>query len=269
MRTASGNVSLYRYFLPLLRLLIFAMAPVVVCAAPQSTMPDDAAWAAVLDLGWDNGFDSRVAVQANPGAVEIVSDPADASRKVLRAKIERGVDYAHVANGTPRAEVLIRKPATFSQNSDYLVRWSTYLPRNFEFDSKQLVIISQIHQSSTAGGPTVALTLLGANYYISTRGGAQVQKTTAGARLCCAEDDRGKWVHWALRYFPDETGKQSLTELWKDGQSVFRSEHVANAYIGDESAYLKIGLYKSAWEKEPSDVEAVTILYGPISIRKR
>lgn len=242
------------------------MVPPLVNAEPPK---DDTAPTRTAHVDWLDGLSDAVSLQANPGDIEIVSDPEDASRKVLRATIARRESYMHVANGTPRAEVLFREPATFAQGSDYLVRWSTYIPRNFEFDDKQMVIISQIHQSAREGGPTVALTLLGTSYYISTRGGMQVQKTTAGVDLCCADSDKGKWVHWTLRYIPDDSGKRSLTQLWKNGQSVFRSEHVANAYPGDQHAYLKIGLYKAGWRKEPSDAEVQILFYGPVSIFKR
>ncbi|MCX5544998.1 heparin lyase I family protein [Paraburkholderia sp. CNPSo 3076] len=231
--------------------------------------PVDPAGTRMIHVDWDAGFGSVVSLQANPGGIEIVSDPENAARKVLRSTIARRESYTHVANGTPRAELLFREPATFAQGSDYLVRWSTYIPRDFEFDGKQMVIISQIHQSAREGGPTLALTLLATNYYISTRGGTQVEKTTAGAKLCCADGDKGKWVYWMLRYIPDDSGQQSLTQLWKNGESVFRSEHVANAYPDDQHAYMKVGLYKAGWEKEPSDAEVQTLFYGPVSIFKR
>jgi hypothetical protein len=245
------------------------MVPALGNAEPRTAPADETAWTLVARVDWLDGLSSAVSPQANPGDIEIVPDPADASRKVLRATIARRESFTHVANGSPRAEVLLREPATFAQGFDYLVRWSTYIPRNFEFDNKQLVIISQIHQSAKEGGPTIALTLLGTNYYISTRGGMQSQKTTAGATLCCADSDKGKWVHWTLRYIPDDSGHRSLTQLWKDGESVFHSEHVANAYPGDQHAYWKVGLYKAGWEKEPSDAQVQTLFYGSISIRMR
>lgn len=245
------------------------MAPALTNAEPVPS--DGISWTRMASVNWRDGLSSTVSPQANPGGIEIVPDPDDTSRKVLRATIARSESFAHVANGSPRAEVLFHEPATFAQGSDYLVQWSTYIPRGFEFDGKQMVIISQILPSSKKArhGPTLALTLLGTNYYISTRGGMRVQKTTAGAKLCCADGDEGRWVHWTLRYIPDDSGQQSLTQLWKNGETVFRSEHVANAYLGDQRAYLKIGLYKAGWEKEPSDAEVQTLFYGPVSILKR
>lgn len=254
-------------------LLLALIVPVLADGAPRGGLPAgpaaDASWISMADANWNNGFGDAVTVQANPGDVAIVPDPDDASRKVLKVRIERSENFANVVNGSPRAELLFHKPATFAQGSDYLVSWSTYIPRDFAFDSKQLVIISQIHQSRMAGGPTLALTLLGKNYFISTRGGMQVQKTTAGAKMCCADSDKGKWVRWVLRYVPDDSGKHSLTQLWKNGAPVFLSTHVANAYPDDQEAYLKMGLYKSGWEKAPSDATSITLFYGPVSVRKR
>lgn len=249
--------------------MLLACTLMVPALANADLLPVGYEWTRMVHVDWRAGLGGAVSLQANAGDIVIVADPEDTSRKVLRATIARLESYTHVANGTPRAELLFREPATFAQRSDYLVRWSTYIPHDFEFDDKQMLIISQIHQSAREGGPTVALTLLGTSYYISTRGGIRVEKTTAGAKLCCADGDKGKWVHWTLSYIPDDSGQHSLTELWKNGKSVFRSEHVANAYFDDQHAYFKIGLYKAGWEKEPSDAEMQTLFYGPVSIFKR
>ncbi|WP_322054782.1 heparin lyase I family protein [Paraburkholderia bannensis] len=238
-------------------------------SAEEHLPPGGQAWESVARVDWHDGLSGAVSAQANPGDIEVVPDPEDMARKVLRATITRSENFTHVANGTPRAELLFREPVSFAQGSDYLLQWSTYIPRDFEFDGKQMIIVTQIHQSEKSGGPTLALTLLGNNYYISTRGGMQTQRTTAGAKLCCADNDRGRWVNWTLRYIPDDSGQQSLTQLWKNGKSVFYSEHVANAYLGDQQSYLKVGLYKSGWLIEPSDVEVQTIFYGPVSILRR
>jgi hypothetical protein len=270
MKSVSSRLSFSRVRSVIL-LACALIVPALSNAEPHATPPDEAVWNRVTRADWGDGLSSVVSVQANPGDIEIVPDPDNSSRKVLRATIARRESYTQVANGKPRAEVLVREPATFAQGSDYLVRWSTYIPRDFQFDGKQMVIVSQILPSSekAAHGPTVALTLLGTNYNISTRGGFHVQNTTAGATLCCADDDKGKWVNWTLRYIPDDSGQRALTQLWKNDELVFRSEHVPNAYLGDQHAYLKIGLYKAGWEKEPSDSEVQTVLYGPVSIFKR
>lgn len=270
MKSVSSKRSLCRMRSVMMLTCVLAMSNLS-NAEPQMVLPDDSAWTRMIHVDWHDGLSSVVSLQANPGDIEIVSDPGGSSRKVLRATIARRESYVNVANGVPRAELLFREPGTFEQNSDYLVKWSTYIPHDFEFDGKQLVIISQVLPSANHGahGPTVALTLLGTRYYISTRGGISAQKTTAGAILCCADSDKEKWVNWTLRYIPDDSGQRSLTELWKNGVSVFRSERVPNAYLGDQHAYLKIGLYKAGWEKQPSDAEIQTLFYGPVSILKR
>lgn len=273
-RTAKTEVKLMNFPAPRLAvhlhlMVLFTALPLYRMAGGETRegLPDHTAWSITASVDWRDGFTDAVTVQANPNGIVIVPDPDAISGRVIRAKIERDERFTSIVNGTPRAEVLIREPATFIQGKEYLVRWSTFIPKEFEFDYKQLVIISQIHQGTLAGGPTVALTVLGESYFISTRGGAQLKSTTAGAKICCAETDKGKWVQWTLRYIPDDSGRYSLTQLWKGDDSVFRSEHVANAYPGDNSAYMKVGLYKAGWKREPSDVKTVTMLFGPISIR--
>lgn len=226
----------------------------------------------LYEIDWQRGLDPRAGVQANPGGIELVSDPADAARsanaarKVLRAHIDRGERYAGIANGVPRAELLFPAPVRFQQNRDYLIRWSTWLPADFAFDSRQLMIIAQVNQGKWTGAPTLALALLGERYALSVHGGAKHDTVSAGKWLCCANADRGRWVHWAIHYVPDETGQHALTELYKDGVQVFAAHGAPNAYPGVNDAYLKLGLYKRKWDMAPSDVDTSTVLYGPLSV---
>jgi Polysaccharide lyase len=224
---------------------------------------------AVYDAQWQSTMDPRIVVQANPGDVAGVADPANSASRVLRASISRNEDFSAVANGAPRAEIMFPTPVRFAQGEDYLIRWSTYLPPSFGFDSKQLMIITQIHQTSETGSPTIALTLLGTQYFFSERGGSNPTQVSGSMSLCCADADRGRWVHWTLRYIPDDSGQHALTDLYKDGTSVFAAQGVANAYLGDQAAYLKIGLYKPNWISQPSDVDQSTVFYGPVYVAQR
>jgi hypothetical protein len=223
----------------------------------------------LYDVDWKSGFGAGTGVQANPGDLIVVDDPAVAGRKAVQASIRLSEDFSKVANGAPRAELLLPEPVRFAQGHDYLIRWSTYLPSDFAFDSKQLLIITQIHQDLVSGSPTIALTLLGTQYAISERGGVNTKQVSGGEWLCCADVDRGKWIYWTLRYIPDETGQHALTELYKNGISVFATTGAANAYPNVQNAYLKIGLYKPGWKSQPSDVTQSTVLYGPVNISQR
>ncbi len=62
---------------------------------------------------------------------------------------------------------------TFEAGREYLVRWSTCLPPDFGFDSRQPEGIGQIHEG--------------------------------------APQDRGRWVQWTLRCRPDSSGARVLS----------------------------------------------------------
>jgi hypothetical protein len=235
--------------------------------------PDTQTLASTYDslyaVDWQDGLNAQIGVQAMPSALTVVADPIVLGRNALRASMSRGQDFSGVANGTPRAELLFPAPVAFEQGKDYLIRWSTFLPSDFIFDSQQLLIITQIHQSLTVGSPTIALGLLGTQYGISQRGGSNPTVSSGGKWLCCADADRGKWVHWTLRYVPDDTGSHSSLELYKNGTSVYAAQGAPNAYLQDQSSYLKIGLYKAAWKTQPSDVSQITMFFGPVSVSQR
>jgi len=235
--------------------------------------PTTQAWAdtyqSLYVADWQDGINAEIAVQANPGDIAVVADPVVAGRKSLRVSMSRNESFTNVANGSPRAELLLPAPVSFAQGKDYLIRWSTFLPVGFAFDPEQLVIITQIHQSLAVGSPTIALTLLGTQYAISERGGQNPTNVSGGKSFCCADADTGKWVNWALRYIPDDTGAHSSVELYKNGQSVYAVEGVPNAYLNDQSSYLKIGLYKPNWVTQPSDVSQITMFFGPVYVSQR
>ncbi|AQV98709.1 hypothetical protein BJN34_33055 [Cupriavidus necator] len=159
----------------------------------------------VYAADWLHGLAPDIGVQGSPGDLAVVDDPAVPGRKAVLAAIRRSADFSHVANGTPRAELLLPAPVKFLAGHDYLIRWSTYLAP----------------------------------------------------------------VHWALRYVPDASGAQAVTELYKDGANVFRALGVPNAYAADAGGYLKLGLYKAGWQKESSDVAAIRIYFGPVSVAQR
>jgi hypothetical protein len=208
-------------------------------------------------------------VQANPGDITFVPDPATGAPSVMQAHIDLAENYSKLVNGAPRAEVLLPESVKFMQGGDYRVHWRTWLPADFKFDARQLTMIMQVHQSQASGSPTLALTLLGEKYAFSQRGGVNSTAISAATWICCANSDRGRWVDWTLRYVPDESGARAYTELYKDGRSVFRAQHLPNAYEHDQLAYPKFGLYKPHWARDLSDVESQTVLYGPISVERR
>jgi hypothetical protein len=252
--------------------LTTAGAATAVDAPPHA---DSTAYVTLYETDWQQGLDPRTGVQANPGGISLVDDPADsagpagaahAARKVLRAHIDRSERYVGIANGVPRAELLFPAPVRFEQKRDYLIRWSTWLPGDFAFDSRQLMIIAQVNQGKWTGAPTLALALLGNRYAISVHGGERHDKVSAGKWLCCANGDGERWVHWVIHYVPDETGRRAVTELYKDGARVFAARGAPNAYPAVNDAYLKLGLYKPKWNMTSSDVATSTVLYGPLSV---
>ncbi|MDE1179735.1 heparin lyase I family protein [Paraburkholderia sp.] len=228
-----------------------------------------ATYQSLYESDWTAGIDQRIGVQSNGAGIAIVDDPLNPQRKVIRATIDRSQDYSGVANGVPRAELLFPAPVRFAQQHDYLIRWSTFLPADFEFDNQQLTIMTQVHQGEWVGGPTIALAIQGSRYAISMHGGENHTDVSAGKWLCCADADRGHWVNWSLHYVPDDSAQHALTELYKDGVSIFANRDAANAYPDVQNAYLKIGLYKPDWMSKASDVSRSTVLFGPVRVSVR
>ncbi|MDR5839651.1 heparin lyase I family protein [Caballeronia sp. LZ031] len=239
-------------------LVVFSVAGCAAIVSPS--------YRTVYSTDWSGGIDSRIGIQsATPGAIEVVVDPKRPARRAVRTSIAIDDDFSHVANGSPRAELVFSRVASIAGGRDYLIRWSTYLPETLVFDARQAQIITQIHQGAASGPPPIMLTLDNATYTFSERGGQHTEHGR-GPRLCCAAEDRGKWVEWTLRYVPDATGARAVTQLWKDGRIVYDSKGAPNAYPDDRQAYFKLGLYKPGWHREMSKIDRMTVYYGPMSI---
>jgi hypothetical protein len=236
---------------------------VVSGAAAQETSAD------LFSSDWHNGIDTRLELQrASPGAIRVVGLDRPDMRLALEFTIERDTDYRGVANGTPRAEVSFNRFLHFMRGRAYTIRWQTLIPEDYRFDAQQPEVIAQIHQGPAAGYPPFALFIAGnGQYEVHNRTNDRRDDVTRlfGAPL----DDRGHVVDWLLRYIPDDAGQHALTELSENGRVVFRLTGVPNAYRNDDGAYLKLGLYKAAWQHAPSDVDRRSLYYGRVSVREQ
>ncbi|ACD18432.1 polysaccharide lyase [Paraburkholderia phytofirmans] len=219
---------------------------------------------------WTHGFDPTVDIQSpDTRDLMVVKDPLSPDRHAVKVNIRRSEDFSHVANGTPRGELVFARAAKIASGHEYRIEWSTLLPADFVFDDEQMQIIMQVHQTDTwVGSPPLMLQLQGGDYLFSERGGTDT-KHGHDILLPDASADRGKWVHWILRYQPDATGKRAVTDLWKNGVPVFASRGFPNAYPHERHAYLKLGVYKPSWQNFQSRTSETGLFYGPVSISER
>ncbi|SDR63070.1 heparin lyase I family protein [Paraburkholderia tuberum] len=182
----------------------------------------------------------------------------------LRMKIDRNENFSTLANGKPRAEIVLPANATFRLREEYLARWFTYIPADYSFISSE--IITQIHQGPASGSPPIMLALTRSGYVFRQQGAEQSSKREKD--ICCAATDKAIWVRWTLRYRPDDTGNLAITQLWKDEALVYDSRGQPNAYPKDNAAYLKLGLYiPGGWRQAKFD--PVVIFYGPVWMWQR
>ncbi|WP_133645653.1 heparin lyase I family protein [Paraburkholderia flava] len=250
---------------------LFAVLLCTTVHAEQASMAGDIdMFHKVYETAWKDGLGSDAGIQSSRQSnIALVDDPLTHDRKVVRVHIERSENFSKIINGLPRAEFSLPPDVRLKSGHHYLIRWSTLLPSGFSFDGQQMAIITQIHQSASSGGsPPFMLTLMGSDYTVSERGGTNTVHGR-GARICCASGDVGRWIHWTLLYTPDAEGSQAVTQLLKDGVKVFDSHGMPNAYPDDQRAYLKFGVYKPGWQQSASDVDQITLFYGPISVLER
>jgi Polysaccharide lyase len=244
------------------------MAMIGTVSAQPAAFPQGDGWHNLFDSDWHFGIDSAVLVQrVAPEDLLSVPDPVKPTGKALQAAVETDEDFSGVANGSPRSELVFPRTINFEVGSEYVVRWSTLIPRNVQINAKYPAVIAQVHQGSLFGSPPIALMVSGTHYQLLERDGSGT--TVRGPLVCCSDTDRGVWVHWLLDYAPDSSGRQSRTRLWKDGVLVHASQNVPNAYPHDSAAYLKMGIYGPGWKSTMSGPLRMRLLIGPVSIFKR
>ncbi|WP_321947268.1 heparin lyase I family protein [Paraburkholderia sp. J10-1] len=216
---------------------------------------------------WAQGIDPRLVIQAPRDAISTVESPVFHER-VMRVTIHRSDDFHSVANGTPRGELAFNRIFHFEPDQLYQITWSTALPQNYQFDSQQPELFTQILQGPEGGigPPPFSIRFVNGRYQVEIRNAAK-----AAPRIFVfgnPSTDRGKAIHWVLNYRPDHAGKNALTDLSMNGVSVVHCEGCGNAYANDQAAYLKMGVYKWWWQSRPSDVSERTIFFGNVEVKR-
>ncbi|MBN3794330.1 MULTISPECIES: heparin lyase I family protein [Burkholderia] len=229
-------------------------------AGAESDAPDETH---IYRSDWANGIDPRLRLQ-EPTPQNIATSGIHGA--LLKVTMHRSQDFRGVASGMPRSEVSFSPVFRFIDGHDYEVRWSTVIPADYRFDSRQPELIAQLHQGGNDGSPPFALLLNDGKYEVDVRGapGTPSQSFAFGDPAA----DRGQPVWWVLRYRPDGRGVGALTDVYRNGERVVHVAGVPNAYPDDRNAYFKLGLYKWWWKTRPSDVTERTMYYGDIEMKK-
>jgi hypothetical protein len=234
-------------------------------AQSACVVPKLAEYEPIMSVDWSNLPHPLRMQAANEQSITI--GPAGPNGEtMLNVGISRTDDFSAVANGTPRAEVVL-DGAAFVNDDDYILQWSTWLPQDFEVDSTVPEVITQILQHRPVGSPAISLLLKGNHYSLEVRSTAhQVARDVSFGNPYV---DRGRTVCWRLHYVPDPEGGHAITELFKDDFLVFSEHGLPNMYAGNADPYLKMGIYKWAWMTQPDRITHRSISFGPVTLLRR
>ncbi|RQT41251.1 heparin lyase I family protein [Burkholderia cepacia] len=245
----------------LLSLLSYACVAQAAIGCPVDPPPG---YTPVMMFDWRNGVPPRSVQAPEPRSITVAAVERGGP-PMLNVRIDRNDDFAHVANGTPRAEIVLNR-VTFVNGDDYVLQWSTRLPDDFEVDDAHPEVITQILQLRPPGSPPFSLLLQGNRYGVEVR--SYAKQVPRGVTFGAPADDRGKLVCWRLHYVPDPTGDDAVTELYRNGTLVYSERGLPNMYAGDARPYLKMGIYKWAWLSGPDKVTRRAISFGPVVLSK-
>ncbi len=211
--------------------------------AADLAIPSD--YNVICDLNFDDSLTALDGwdIHANIHSAIVLDAPACKGGKAIRSSINRTDDFSSVLNGSPRAELAKTTESLLYADKEYIVKFKTYLPSDYEFDTEgNREGIMQIHQTKSVGtSPLYLLGLDGNRYFSFSEPPYQSQKFDFWGD---ASQDRGKWINWAIHY-KAATDDNGVTELYKDG--VLVSTMTGPNSYEDDGAYLKIGVYKWSW----------------------
>ncbi|WP_413187221.1 heparin lyase I family protein [Paraburkholderia sacchari] len=241
--------------------------PVLLLDLSSCTSTGDGTYEQLYNSAWSQGIDPHLVVQASHDAISVVNSPVFHGH-ALRVSIHRSDDFHSVANGTPRGEVAFARIFRFEPDTLYEVNWSTSIPSDYQFDSLQPELFTQVLQGPEGGlgPPPFSIRFVEGRYHVEIRNAAK-----AAPRVFVFGDpvaDKGKVIHWRLRYKPDHSGGKAITNLFMDGVNVVRCDGCGNAYANDRDAYLKMGIYKWWWQSRPSDVSDRTLYFGNVEVKR-
>ncbi|HEX6996411.1 MAG TPA: polysaccharide lyase [Gammaproteobacteria bacterium] len=208
-----------------------------------------------FDAGFEDGalVASDWQIDAHPRcALAVSSAQARTGASSLRVEAPKGLRCEVVPRTVPRyLEKLVREP--FGQERWY--RFSVFVetlgePAGEPGALTDNTVVAQWHSSPDplfAGekgrGPSLALRIQGGRWGITYGWDSSFASSDAAAGdwHWAGEVATGRWIDWEFRV-RWSYGADGLTEVWRDGEPVFRREG-PNTYHDLRGVYLKLGLY--------------------------
>lgn len=221
----------------------------------------------LLSTDFADGTVNPWGVQANSGDISVVTSPTDSSKKVMKAHINVNEDFSHVANGTPRSELVDHK-IVINNDSEYLIKFSTYLPSDFQMENlySNPHIFFQVLQNVILGSPPLSIGIDKDNYRMASCTGDGHSKRPAVVKpLGKVTDDLGKWVDWMVFYRPSYSENGKII-IWKNKQVVIN--YTGFCAYKDVTSYIKTGIYKWDWKKAPTTTTDIIMYFSNINIYK-
>lgn len=206
-------------------------------------------------------------IQANPEDVTVTTNPTNSSKNVLKVHMNINEDFSHVANGSPRAEIVTTK--FFLENdSEYLIEFKTYLPDDFRLETSESNphCFFQVHQNISTGSPQLLLGIDRNEYQMTSDSAVSfLEHKKVIKYFGNVKKDLGKWVKWTIFYTPS-FGENGKVIILKNNRTVLNYKGVC-AY-NNTAGYLKFGIYKWNWQKTPTTVTDMTTYFSNINIYK-
>lgn len=194
---------------------------------------------------FDNNGDSGLVERA--GRPRVVANPDDPDRSAWRFSL---------GDGGKRSEVLPQGPGTRPDDGDVQwVRYSAILSDDFPTDTDEWQLILQWHHGGSSGSPPLALQV--------TRG--QLMMVSEGDDMQpIGPVSPGQRVDLVMKVVFDQDPDRGSVTVWRDGAPTgVTGWRPDSGTMISESAYLKMGMYRTTRISQPSSITVTDLKIGP------
>ncbi len=200
----------------------------------------------------------------------VVSSPARIGEEAIRFE----VDYPDF-----RSELRLARPNSvrnFDFGQEYWYGFSVYLPANYEVDYRgdtlnQFLSVQNDGEPYRAVNPAIAFRPKAENWNLLIRADSRLNwvkpdyETVESFNMGSWQEDVGQWTDWVYQ-IKWSYGEDGIVRVWKNGELVvdYQGPNTFNGF--DENVRWKIGIYKTSWKSQATDVDRREIYYDEIRV---
>lgn len=226
----------------------------------------------IIDTDFSDGTLQQWRAEAlNENSVNVVNNPDGTSGKCVRLHINYNEDFSGFLTGTPRAAIVLDyNKFHYEINNEYLIKFKTFLPLNFQYETtySNPFAFFDMHTTRDGGSSPNMIQIDKSSYQFKSNIDMKFDSSDNLQKLIniySITNDLGVWVSWINFYRPSYS-LNGRSIIWKDGNIIF--DYKGFTAYRNTNSYQKFQMYKWDWKVLPTDTTDEVIYIKDIEIYK-